>query len=91
MSAGENKVKVRLNDQELARLDEMRGDEEPAVYLRCLLHEPPRGTEVATHGKALLILTRLARDGRTTAASALVKALRGEQPGSELEGFLHDA
>jgi len=27
MSARENKVKVRLNDQELARLDEMRGDE----------------------------------------------------------------
>jgi len=27
MSGRENKVKVRLNDQELARLDEMRGDE----------------------------------------------------------------
>jgi len=27
MSGREDKVKVRLNDQELARLDEMRGDE----------------------------------------------------------------
>ena len=42
MSARENKVKVRLNDQELARLDEMRGDEERAVYLRRLLHQPQR-------------------------------------------------
>ena len=55
---------VRLNDQELARLDEMRGDEELAVYLRRLLHEPPKDTEVATHGEAMVILTRLARDGR---------------------------
>lgn len=90
MRAGENKVKVR-NDQELARLDEMRGDEERAVYPRRLLHEPPRGTEAATYGEALLILTRPARDGRTTAASALENALRGEQPESELEGCLRDA
>jgi Flp pilus assembly protein TadD len=92
MSARENKVKVRLNDQELARLDEMRGDEERAVCLRRLLHErPPKDTEVATYGEALLILTRLAREGRTTAATALEKALRGEQPESELEGCLRDA
>jgi hypothetical protein len=79
---------VRLNDQEVARLDEIRGDEERAVYLRRLLHEPPDGSEVATHTEALAILTRLARDGRTTAAMALEKTLRGEQPASELEDFL---
>jgi hypothetical protein len=81
-------VKVSLNDQELARLDELRGDEERAVYLRRLLHEPPTGAEVATHTEALTILTRLARDGRTTAAIALERALRGTQPSSELEEFL---
>jgi hypothetical protein len=91
MSAREKKVMVRLNDQESARLDEMRGDEEQAIYLRRLLHEPPRGTEVATHTEALVILSRLARDGRTTAAIALERALRGEQPASELEEFLRDA
>ena len=69
MSARENRVMDRLNDQKLARLDEMRGDEERAVYLRRLLHEPPRDTEVATHGEAMVIVTRSARDGRTTAAT----------------------
>jgi hypothetical protein len=81
-------IKVSLNDQELARLDELRCDEERAVYLRRLLHEPPSGNEVATHTEALTILSRLARDGRTTAAIALERALRGDQPASELEVFL---
>lgn len=81
-------VKVSLNDQELVRLDEVRGDEERAVYLRRLLHEPPSGSEVATHSEAMAILSRLARDGRTTAAIALERALRGDQPTSELEEFL---
>jgi hypothetical protein len=88
MSPRTHQIKVRLNDQELARLDEMRGDEERATYLRRLLHEPPKGTEVATHTEALAILSRLARDGRTTAAIALEKTLRGGQPASELEDFL---
>jgi hypothetical protein len=48
MSSRSQHVKVSLNDQEAARLDEIRGDEERAVYLRRLLHEPPKGTEVAT-------------------------------------------
>ena len=44
---------------------------------------------MATHGEALAILTRLARDGRTMAAIALKKTLRGDQsPTSELEDFL---
>jgi hypothetical protein len=81
----------RLTDQKLVRLDEMRGDEERAVYLRRLLHAPPKNTVVATHGGALVILTRLARDGRTTSANALGKALREEQPASELEDFSRDA
>ena len=88
MSAREHKVTVSLNDQELARLDEIRGDAERAVFLRRLLHEPPSGNEVATHSEALAILSRLARDGRATAAIALERALRGGQPASELEEFL---
>jgi hypothetical protein len=88
MSARSNHVKASLSDQELARLDELRGDAERAVFLRQLLHEPPKGDEIATHGESLAILSRLARDGRTTAAIALERALRGDQPTSEIEAFL---
>ena len=88
MSNRTHHIKVSLNEQELARLDELRGDEERAVYMRRLLHQPPDGSEVATHIESLAILTRLARDGRATPAIALEKALRGEQPASELEEFL---
>jgi hypothetical protein len=42
MSAREHRITVRLNDQEAARLDELRGDEERPVYLRRLLYEPPK-------------------------------------------------
>lgn len=78
MSHRSHHIKVSLNDQELARLDELRGDEERAVHLRRLLHEPPNGSEVATHTEALAILTRLARDGKATPAIALERALRGD-------------
>jgi hypothetical protein len=88
MSARKHHIKVSLSDQEAARLDEIRGDEERAVYLRRLLHEPPSGNEVATHGEAMAILSRLARDNKVVAAVALEKALRGDQPASELEDFL---
>ena len=73
------------------RFDEPRGDKERAVYLRGLVHQPPRDTKAATHGEATVILPRLARDGRTTSANAPGKALPGEQPASELEEFLRDA
>jgi hypothetical protein len=35
MSYRKHYVKVSLSDQEVTRLDELRGDEERAVYLRC--------------------------------------------------------
>jgi hypothetical protein len=60
-----------------------------ATFLRQLLQEPPSGNEVATRTEALAILTRLGRDGRTTAAIALERALQGAQDSaSELEDFL---
>ena len=88
MSARTNTVKVSLDAQELLRLDELRGDEERAVFLRRLLYEPPDGSEVATRGEALAILSRLARDGKVAAAIALARELRGDQPAGELEAFL---
>ena len=76
MSAREHRLTVRLNDQEAARLDELRGDEERPVYLRRLPFEPPKRSEIAAHDESLAILSRLARDGRTSAANALERALR---------------
>lgn len=83
MSGRRHHVKVSLSDQEAARLDELRGNEERAVYLRRLLHGPPDGSEVASHTEALALLTRLARDGRTTAAIALERALRATPKSNE--------
>lgn len=89
MGKRDHKVLFSLDARDLVRLDELRGAESRAAYLRQLLHEPPSGNEVATHGEGLAILTRLARDGRTTAAIALERALRSEgAPASELEDFL---
>jgi hypothetical protein len=88
MSSRDNFVKVSLSEQELARLDEMRGSEERAVFVRRLLQAPPDGSEVATRSEALAILSRLARDGRVTAAIALERALRDETPAGDLEAFL---
>ena len=92
MSARQNRITLRFSDQELARLDELRGDQERAVFIRHLLREPPSGDEVATRTEALGILTRLARDGRTTAAIALERALREDQevPDGELARLLRD-
>ena len=86
-------VMIKLNDAELARLDELRPpDVKRAPFLRSLLQEPPSGDEVATRTEALGILTRLARDGRTTAAIALERALRDDQevPEGELARLLRD-
>ena len=75
----EHLIKVTMNGDELARLDELRpaGTSRPA-FLRSLLRDPPRDDEVATREEALSILTGLARDGRVAAAIALERALRGE-------------
>ena len=84
---------VRLSDAELARLDELRPpDVQRATFLRSLLQEPPSGDEVATRSEALAILTRLARDGRTTAAIALARELRDDHaaPTGELARLLGD-
>jgi hypothetical protein len=82
-------IKVSLTDQEAARLDELRGDEERAVFMRRLLYQPPDGSEAATHGESLALLTRSAREGRVAAQIALERALRtAQQPLGELEEFL---
>jgi hypothetical protein len=87
-----HEVMVRLNDAELARLDEIRpGGVARAVYLRNLLREPPTDQDVADREEALAILSELARAGRVAAAVALVRELRpddGKSIESELDRLL---
>ena len=72
-----HEVMVRLNDDELARLDDLRsGVTGRAVYLRNQLREPPAERDVAPHQEALAILSEMARTGKVTAAIALERALR---------------
>ena len=71
----ENEIKLRLNDAELARLDKLRGGVPRAAYVRSLLRGDPQGPDVASRAEALSILTGLARDGRVSAAIALVREL----------------
>ena len=89
MSNRSHYVKASLTAQELVRLDELRGGEERAVFMRRLLYEPPDGSEVATYGESLALLSASARTGKVAAQIALERALRGgEQPLGELEDFL---
>ena len=77
-----HEVTVRLSDDEVTRLDELRsGVTGRAVYLRNLLREPPTDRDVADRTEALAILCQLARAGKVTAAIALERALRDEDHG----------
>ena len=88
----ENEIKLRLNDAVLARLDELRGGVPRAAFVRSLLRGDPRDPDVASRAEALSILTSLARDGRASAAIALVRELpqHGEHFDAELERILRD-
>jgi hypothetical protein len=81
----EHEVRVALDADELARLDELRPrGVSRAAFVRALLREPPTNPEVASRTEALSILTGLARDGRVSAAIALERALRdGADAGTE--------
>ena len=83
MATREHKIDVRLNEDELALVDEMRNGVSRAAYVRSLIRRPPEVGDVATKEEALAILSALARDGRTTAAIALVRELKGESGGSD--------
>ena len=77
-----------VSDDELARLDEQRGVVSRARFIRTLLREPPTREGIATREEVLALLSEQARAGKVAAAIALERALRGEQPASELEDFL---
>jgi hypothetical protein len=73
-----HEVMVRLNDTELARLDETRPPGiARAVHLRNLLRKPPP-EGIADRREVLGILSEQARAGKVAAAIALVRALKDE-------------
>ena len=89
----ENEIKLRLDDAELARLDELRGGVPRAAYVRSLLRGDPQDPDVASRAEALSILTGLARDGRVSAAIALVRELppdTGESFDDAFERIIRD-
>ena len=85
---------VRLNDEELQRLDERRSSGiARAVYLLTLLREPPTDNDVADRTEALAILSAMARAGKVSAAVALVRELGpddGPSIDDELDRILGD-
>jgi hypothetical protein len=98
-----NDVMVRLSDEELARLDELRPSGTPrATFMRSLLQEPPSGNEVATRTEALAILSPLCMGSRggqehvcwgkrsacTPAAALRAFNVAGFQAPAEVEGWL---
>jgi hypothetical protein len=82
-----HEVMIRLNDAELARLDENRPDGiARAVYLRGLLRKPPSREDIADRREVLALLSEQARAGKVAAAIALMRALKDED-----EPNIHDA
>jgi hypothetical protein len=80
--ARQNEVMVRLNDDEVARLDEMRpAGVARAVHLRNLLAESRVLEPIADRQEILALLSEQARAGKVAAAVALERALRNEDDG----------
>ena len=73
-----NRVEVRLTDEEVARLDELRAGGSRSAAVRSLIWGAD-GAAVGpepTHGEILRILAAMARDGKVAAAVAAERALR---------------
>ena len=77
----EHEVKLRLDDDELARLDANRPAGIPrAVYLRNRIRELSGHEDIATLEEVLALLSEQARAGKVAAAIALERALRNAPP-----------
>jgi hypothetical protein len=77
MSAREHEVRVRLNADELAQLDERRPDGlTRAQWLRELARGPVEAGEPPSRREVIAALWRMTQDGKVQAAVALERALR---------------
>jgi Arc/MetJ-type ribon-helix-helix transcriptional regulator len=70
-------ITIRLSPQEIARVDEMRGEGvSRSAFVRELLRRAGPLDEEPTYGEALVLLARSARGGKVQAQVALLRALR---------------
>ena len=84
-----NEIKVRLDDDEVARLDERRpAGLTRAQWLRELARGPATAAEVPSREQVIAVLWRMTQDGKVQAAVALERALRTATESAEDEGWL---
>jgi hypothetical protein len=73
-------VTIRMSPEELARVDEMRGEGvSRSAFVRELLRRSAPLDEEPTYAEALVLLARSARAGKVQAQVALERALRGTE------------
>jgi hypothetical protein len=73
-------ITIRLSPQEVARVDEMRGDGvSRSAFVRELLRRSGPVDNEPSYPEALTLLARSARAGKVQAQVALERALRGSQ------------
>lgn len=88
-------ISIRMSDDELARLDEIRGEGvSRSAFVRELLRRAAPLDEEPTYPESLTLLAKSARAGKVQAQVALERALRGEagvaHPEGELARLLRD-
>ena len=83
-------ITIRLNPEELARVDEIRGEGvSRSAFVRELLRRAGPLDEEPTYAEAIVLLARSARAGKVQAQVCLVRELRGEVGGDDpLEALL---
>ncbi len=85
----QNTISLRLSDQDLARVDEMRGQGvSRSAFLRETLRRAGPLDEGPSYDEALLLLARSARAGKVQAQVALERALRASEDAPEPDGEL---
>src|SRR5829696_7792901 len=74
----QERVEVRLNAAEVAKLDELRMGRTRSATIRDLIRGASGATSGSepTHGEVLRVLAAMARDGKVAAAVALERAPR---------------
>jgi hypothetical protein len=79
-------ITVRMSGQEVARVDELRGEGvSRSAFVRELLRRSGPLDDQPSYSEALLLLARSARAGKVQAQVALERALRGAQDDDDAE------
>ena len=82
-------ISIRMSAAEVAKVDELCGEGvSRSAFVRELLRRAGPLDDEPSYHEALVLLAKSARAGKVQAPVALERALRGDQPASELEDFL---